>query len=223
MKRTLLTNQTLEPTQVAGFNQFYDDLESTDAWTYGAAVDQKFSQTMFGGLEFTKRNLDVPIAFTDPFTGVTEVQRNGWDENVARAYFFWTPSDRVALSAEYRYEHFTRSGDLTFGFSEVTTNRVPLGLKYFHPEGVGFALLGTYYNQNGEFQRRSSLCCESGSSTFWIADAALSYRFPKRYGFFTFGVTNLFDKQFKYQETDFNNPTIQPTRTVFARLTLALP
>ena len=41
-KRTLLTDQTLEPTQVAGFNQFYDDQESTDAWVYGAAVDQKF-------------------------------------------------------------------------------------------------------------------------------------------------------------------------------------
>jgi tetratricopeptide (TPR) repeat protein len=223
LKRTLITNQTLEPTQVAGFNQFYDDLESTDAWTYGAAVDHKFSQTLFGGLEFTRRNLDVPIPFTDPFSGVTEVQRVDWKENVGRAYVFWTPNDWSALSAEYRYERFTRAGDLTFGFSEVTTNRVPLGLRLFHPEGLGFATRVTYNNQNGEFQRRSGACCEPGASTFWIVDAALNYRFPKRYGFFTLGVTNLFDKQFKYQETDFNNPTIQPTRTVFARFTVALP
>ena len=27
LKRTLITDQTLEPTQVAGFNQFFDDLE----------------------------------------------------------------------------------------------------------------------------------------------------------------------------------------------------
>ena len=26
-KRTLITDQTLEPTQVAGFNQFFDDVE----------------------------------------------------------------------------------------------------------------------------------------------------------------------------------------------------
>ena len=31
LKRTLITDQTLEPTQVAGFNQFYDDENTTDA------------------------------------------------------------------------------------------------------------------------------------------------------------------------------------------------
>ena len=66
-------------------------------------------------------------------------------------------------------------------------------------------------------------CCVAGTSSFWIADAAISYRFPKRYGFFTIGATNLFDKKFLYQETDFNNITIQPTRTYFARVTLAFP
>ena len=45
LKRTLVTNQTLEPTQVAGFNQFYDDsVPATDAWNYGAAIDQRFSR-----------------------------------------------------------------------------------------------------------------------------------------------------------------------------------
>ena len=32
-----------------------------------------------------------------------------------------------------------------------------------------------------------------------------------------------FDEQFQYFEVDFDNPTIQPTRTFFARVTLALP
>ena len=44
LKRTLVTDQTLEPTQVAGFNQFYDDFNGTEAWRYGGAIDQKFSQ-----------------------------------------------------------------------------------------------------------------------------------------------------------------------------------
>ncbi|PLX52544.1 MAG: TonB-dependent receptor, partial [Desulfobulbaceae bacterium] len=43
-KRTLITDQTLEPTQVAGFNQFYDDVNATDSWRYGGAVDQKFTK-----------------------------------------------------------------------------------------------------------------------------------------------------------------------------------
>jgi tetratricopeptide (TPR) repeat protein len=222
-KRTLLTNQTLEPTQVAGFNQFYDDLESTDAWVYGAAVDQKFSRSLYGGLEYTRRDLTVPIPFVDPFTGVSQVERKDWKEDIARAYLFWTPHPWWALSAEYRYEKFDRVEDFGFGLKDATTQRVPLGARFFHPLGFSFGFLGTYYHQKGDFQRRGAACCEAGSDSFFIADVGLSYRFPKRYGFITIGATNLFDKQFMYQETDFNNITIQPARTYFARVTLAFP
>ena len=51
LKRTLITNQTLEPTQVAGFNQFFDDPNVTESWRYGVAVDQKFSKSIYGGVE----------------------------------------------------------------------------------------------------------------------------------------------------------------------------
>ena len=61
LKRTLITDQTLEPTQVAGFNQFFDDLNATDAWRFGAAVDQRFLRTLFGGGEFSARLLSVPF------------------------------------------------------------------------------------------------------------------------------------------------------------------
>jgi hypothetical protein len=37
------------------------------------------------------------------------------------------------------------------------------------------------------------------------------------------GATNLFNKDFEYFEVDFDNPTILPRRTIFARLTLAVP
>jgi tetratricopeptide (TPR) repeat protein len=43
LKRALTSNQTVEPTQVAGFNQFFDDINGTDAWRYGLAIDYKFS------------------------------------------------------------------------------------------------------------------------------------------------------------------------------------
>lgn len=222
-KRTLLTNQTLEPTQVAGFNQFYDDLESTTSWRYGVAIDQKFSAMIFGGLELSKRDLSVPIPFTDATTGITTVKQKDWEEYLARPYFFWTPHEWLALSVEYQYERFRRSADFGFGLKEADTHRVPLGLRFFHPSGLGFVLKTTYFHQDGQFQRRGGICCQSGESDFWVVDTALSYRLPKRYGFFTVGATNLFDREFRYQETDFNNSTIQPSRTIFARLTLAFP
>ena len=220
-KRTLLTNQTLEPTQVAGFNQFFDDVNGTQSWRYGIAVDQKFSRTVFGGAELSRRDLEVPASVTNFFTGVTEVTRTDWREDLARAYLFWTPHEWLALSAEYQYERFKRVPDFGLGLVESTTHRVPLGLRFFHPSGLSFAVKATYFHQDGDFQRKASNCCEFGTSDFWVVDTAVSYRLPKRYGFLTIGATNLFDRKFNYQETDFNNPTILSDRTFFARLTLS--
>ena len=68
LKRTLVTNATLEPTQVAGFNQFYDDFNGTEAWRYGAAVDQKFTKELFGGVEFSKTGFEISGNRTDEYS-----------------------------------------------------------------------------------------------------------------------------------------------------------
>jgi outer membrane receptor protein involved in Fe transport len=219
LKRTLITDQTLEPTQVAGFNQFFDDADSTESWRYGVAIDQKLSQSLYGGVEVSTRDLSVP------FHNVTAnaIRREDWNEYLGRTYLFWTPHPWLALSAEYQYERFERGRDFTPAFRDVTTQRVPLGLHFFYPVGLSASLKATYFNQDGDFRRQGGDCCESGSDDFWVVDAAISYRLPKRYGFVTLGVTNLFDKSFKYQETDLRNPIILPHRFIFARVTLALP
>src|SRR5439155_12236830 len=46
LKRSLLTDQTTEPTQVAGFNQFFDDPNGTESRRYGIALDQKFFENL---------------------------------------------------------------------------------------------------------------------------------------------------------------------------------
>lgn len=228
LKRTLVSNQTLEPTQVAGFNQFYDDINSTSSWRYGAAVDQKFSQALFGGVEFAKRDLDIPYRsiVVDPFTGDVledKVKRDDGHEYLGRTYLFWTPHPWLALSAEYQRERFKNDTNVAFFFKEVTTQRVPLGLKFIHPSGLGLFLRTSYVNQSGDFIRRGAATFESGSDHFWLVDAGISYRLPKRYGAISVGATNLFNQSFRYQETDLRNASIVPTRTVMARFTLALP
>ncbi|MGB8335819.1 MAG: FecR domain-containing protein [Desulfobacterales bacterium] len=223
LKRTLITDQTLEPTQVAGFNQFYDDLTSTESWFYGLALDQKFTQNIFGGVAVSKRDLEVPA----PVGTVFANQRVNWEENFGRAYFYWTPFRWVALNAEYRYEKFDYADEFNLGARNVTTQSVPLGLNFFHASGLSAMLKGTYFNQDGDFlPLLKDLLPEnyvSGDEQFWLFDAALSYRLPKRYGLVTVGVRNLFDKEFKYYETDPVNPSIQPARFFYAVLTLAFP
>ena len=223
LKRTLITDQTLEPTQVAGFNQFYDDATSTASWFYGLALDQKILQNIFGGIAVSKRDLDVPAPVNETFPD----QRIDWEEYVGRAYLYWTPFQWVALSAEYLYEKFDYADEFNLGARKVTTQRVPVGLNFFHPSGLSAMLKGTYYNQDGEFLPllKDPLPENyiSGDEQFWLFDAALGYRLPKRYGLISVGVRNLFDKKFNYYDTDPLNPSIQPKRSFYALLTLAFP
>jgi len=220
LKRTLLTDQTLEPTQVAGFNQFFDDANGTESWRYGGAIDQKFPKDVYGGAEFSKRDLKVP--YLRP--GTTPGRELDWEEKLFRAYFFWAPRNWLGLSGEYAYEEFNR--DIRFGDGAlfVETNYVPLGINFFNSSGLSASLKGTYVDQKGSFARiGNETTFVPGKDDFWLFDASISYRLPKRYGFISVGATNLFDKEFQFFDTDRDNTHIQPDRFIFARITLAIP
>jgi len=223
LKRTLITDQTLEPTQVAGFNQFFDDFNATDAWRYGGAIDQKFTESIYGGAEYTYRNLSVPFNFTGP--GGTELDTTKWEEKIFRSYLFYTPHEWLALRAEWLWERFERNEDSSAArATTVETNYVPLGVNFFHPSGLSASLTGTWVKQQGSFNRQTALnTFENGDDDFLLFDAAIRYRLPKRYGFFTVGVSNLTDEDFEHFDTDRDNPRFQPDRYFFASFTLAVP
>ncbi|MGR9044778.1 MAG: FecR domain-containing protein [Gammaproteobacteria bacterium] len=219
LKRTLITNQTLEPTQVAGFNQFYDDFNGTRSWRYGAALDQKFSRTVFGGIELSRRDLQA--------AHFNVSRRFDWKENMARSYLFWTPNSWLALRAEYQFERLKRDEEFTDGVKNMDAHRLPLGINVFHPlgvdgSGISASLTATYINQKGVYERLFG-GFQAGRDDFWILDTALSYRLPKRYGFITVGASNLLDEAFNYFDTDFNNPSMHAGRLLFGKITLALP
>ena len=218
LKRTLVTDQTLEPTQVAGFNQFYDDFNGASSWRYGVGVDQKFARDVFAGAEVSKRDVKSPFILFD-LDGLTDptLEHENITEYLGRAYAFWTPHPWFAFSAQYLYEKVESEG-LTNVPLSLKTQRTPLGAKFFHPSGFGAGVTATYVNQDIQF-----LDGTAGNSTFWVVDAAVTYRLPKRYGFISVGGTNLTDKQFNFYDTDLRNPTLQPQRMAFARITLALP
>jgi tetratricopeptide (TPR) repeat protein len=219
IKRTLITDQTLEPTQVAGFNQFFDDLDVTKSWRYGLAIDQKFTKDLFGGVESSARDLKIPLI--DSTASPPTIQNFDGQEYFSRVYLFWTPHPWLALRAEYMFEGIRNDSKLGEPI-RVNTYRVPFGFNFAHPLGFGASLTATYYNQGGKFPRPPG-GFESGRDDFWTVDAAINYRLPQRYGFITVGGTNLLDKKFRYFEVDRDNPRIRPGRVLFVKLTLALP
>ena len=218
LDKPMISSQTIEPTQVAGFNQFFDDGEAVESWRYGIGIDQKLSRNLYGGAELSKRDLDVPFVTT-----AFRVIRADWEERLGRAYFYWTPHKCLAASAEYQYERFERETEFGREYIRMLkTHRLPLGINFFHPLGFIARMRFTYVNQEGEFVDPDTLeSTGTDHDQFWVVDASLGYRLPKRFGLITVEARNLFDKSFKFQDTDPANPKIQPERLIFAKFTLA--
>jgi tetratricopeptide (TPR) repeat protein len=224
LKRTLINEQTLEPTQVSGFNQFFDDPNLTRSWRYGLGVDQKLTRDLSAGLEGTLRDLTTPFSlFVDPVVGLVPSEAK-WKEYEARGYLFWAPWRMLALRAEYFFERLIRQEEFTVGVRSADTHRVPLGLNFFHSSGVSASVTGTYFHQTGSFGFMPPFT--EGSASFWLLDAALSWRLPGRHGLVSVGATNLLDKKFMFFEnagSSNTTTTVHAGRAIFARLTLAVP
>ena len=220
LKRPLLSNQTVEPTQIAGFNQFFDDLNGSDAKRYGLALDQRLFTTLYGGIELTRRDIDV---FTS--TGIEDQ-----DEDLHTAYVYWTPTDRIALSGEYQYDAFHRDITRADQPKDLETHTFPMSVSYFLRNGLISRVQAIYARQDIElspFTGGSSDNTFKDKDAFWIFDAELGYRFPKRIGNASVLVKNIFDKNFDYQDQNFRSqdpvtPRFIPERTVFFKLTLNL-
>ena len=230
LKRTLVTNQTLEPTQVAGFNQFYDDVNGTSAWVYGAAIDQKLGASYYTGFEYTRRDIKVPSIEIDLDTFETMFIDRDREEDTLRLYFFGAAHEWVSFSVEYELEKIEHDPFLQLGFEEVNTHRLPLGVKFFHPSGIGAEVKTTYVDQDGSFElREPPFGYVPGEVDFWVLDAAFRYRLPKRFGFLVVGANNLTDERSAYLATETTIPTaarnlrIRPGRLVYAQVTLAVP
>jgi tetratricopeptide (TPR) repeat protein len=217
LHRSLISNQTVEPTQVAGFNQLFDGVEGEAAWRYGVGVDEKLSRTLYAGGEVSWRNLVHP----NVPSGGGEVVRDDWNERFGRAYLYSTPHARIGLSLEYLFERFERKGN--FGeeqIVELSTHRIPLGLAYFHPSGVVARLKTTIVDQQGVFGTTD--LPTPGEDRFAVVDGSIGYRLPKRYGLITLDARNLFDEKFMFQDTDPKFPRILPRRLVVFRFTVTM-
>jgi outer membrane receptor protein involved in Fe transport len=105
VKRLLVVNQTLEPTQVAGFNQLFDDANGTRSDRYGIGLDARLTGNLYAGVEFSKRDLDVPVPAVRPDGTVTTTKENQ-NELLYLGYLYWSPLPDWAFSAQIVYDKF---------------------------------------------------------------------------------------------------------------------
>jgi outer membrane receptor protein involved in Fe transport len=116
---------------------------------------------------------------------------------MASGYVYWLPTDHLSVAFEPRYHDF----ELGDSFDQMRLTELPLSLRYFSPAGWRFGLTATAVEQDGEFDDPFGGVFP-GSDSFWLLDAIVAYRFPRRMGTISLEGTNLLDEEFQFQETD---------------------
>jgi tetratricopeptide (TPR) repeat protein len=234
--------ETLEPTNITGFNQLYDDIGQTDSWNYAASYHHKFSDRLHVGISSLSRDLETILTFVD-----TSADRQApsskeleYDDNYANLWINWTPSNQWALGLSYSYNRYDLEKGVQSANSSVLapdgilmleTHKLPASISYFYPSGIIGKLATTYYDQKGKFIDRTGFNPQQGEDHGFITDLVFSYRFQNRWGFISLGVKNLFDRELNYEDRnsyDTRDPlsTASPSsftseRAIFGRVSLS--
>jgi hypothetical protein len=222
VKRELIGKGTIEPAQVAGFVQFFDDVIGTRSDRYALGLDRRLVGGLDVGGEGSWRRLERP--YLDFLAGR---ERSDARQQLHRVYAYWTPVPRWALRAEYRYQKGAYSDAFplavesgNWGILDLRTHSLPLGVRYSHPSGwlADFAVTG--YRQSGDFVVTTTGEPRHASDNFWLSDARLAYRLPRRMGLLSVGARNLFNTRVRFQDTDAQNPELYPERLLYGSVSL---
>ncbi len=233
VKREFTNRQTIEPTQVAGFNQIIDFINLTVSKNYGVGLDVRFTDRLSGGLEALRRDNDTPFG-TLNIPEFYFIEPN--QETFYSAYLYWAPDDRWALSATGRYEEFKEQGCLLCQLfasipAHLQTFSLPLKIQYFDPSGFFAGWSMVYVNQDIQMidpqspPNASPAFLPTQNEEFTLFDAGIGYRLPERQGVITLEVRNMFDRHFNFQDYTFQtggfvSPLYLPERTFLGRLIL---
>lgn len=224
--------QSLEPTQVAGFNQFYREPGGTQTTGYGAGIDHAFGTHVFVGASYLHRDLDIPEAACDnpsPFAWcsgqpATHIEMKESTNGDSTLYVDAVLSNILTVTAEGSY--------LTREFDEIQVNsdslfedesktwRAGPGMRLFLPCGFFAGAAATYYNQVlHEFDDFTSDTRIETKIRFWTGDLSLGYKLPHRYGTIQLDARNVSDREFEQFDRELEE-TVIPARTVTLRFNL---
>jgi tetratricopeptide (TPR) repeat protein len=219
VKPALIVNQTLEPTQIVGFSQFFDDSNGTISKRYAAGIDVNFAGHLYSGLELSRRELKDPhikngrLLFGEPV------------EQLAAVYVNWPISPNWSAGLEYHHRNFTVQEETAAAFgqpSNLLNEFVPFSIHYFARNRLSAGLTATFVSQSFDDPIADK---KRVSSRFTVIDAICSYQLPRRLGQFKIEVRNVLDKKFSYRDLNFLtrqplSPTFVPDRTVIGHFIL---
>lgn len=217
VKRSLINNQTIEPTQTAGFNQFFDDLNGSISKRYGVGLDYRVADNIFVGAELSRRSISVPFRDNGLVNFVGET------EYFYQHYLYWAINENLTLSATYQlslldnHESIRRQNNDTLN---AKTQVLPFALKYFDSSGLFVEAISTYVNQQVDSVKNTGGTSVegfmSGKDAFWLFGLKAGYRFIGTNNSIVMNVSNLFNQSFSFQGDNLSQNN-DPRRSTFSK------
>lgn len=203
LARPLILDQTVEPTTIAGFNQFYDDTAGTTAKLAGLGADARAGADLWLGAAATRRWIDTPLFGTDTFSGK--------DETTLSGYVNATLGDDWAVAFEIWKQRFQADdGDPNLP-AKVDTTLVPISARWFGECGLFTSIDASWIRQSWTQEARSPSASDSGV----LLGGSVGYRFPNGRGIITLSAGNLLDQRLAVGDPTF--ATASPQGPLYPR------
>ena len=144
LARPLILDQTVEPTTIAGFDQFYDDFAGAAAKLAAVGVDARARPNLWIGAAATRRWIDTPVEDTER----RALLHRGDPRDDRRRLCQRDARRSLGLSLEARHEQF-RLEEEDFDLPDtVDTTLVPLSVRWFGESGLFTSIDASYVHQS---------------------------------------------------------------------------
>lgn len=191
-KKSLVGSATLQPTQVMGFNQLYDDPNGADAKNYAFALDGKFGKANYGFGVLNHRYDYRRVGGGDDPLYPKEFMQN----------FYLNSALTSRLVLGWELSHFDTDFDIldneVDSYRTMDSIRSPLFAHYFLSSHWSLYAQSTYYNQKVEWSVEDldtfSIVESERQDILWVSDFEARYQLPRRHGLLRAGVQNIEDK-----------------------------
>ena len=216
-KSALEDSASIEPTLVAGINQLYNDLPGARSRTIAAAVDYKLSGSTYTGLQAVRRHVvEFDQAAVSEFTldydkmelspGVLLADSSGLhgDQNFMSAYLSQILSPTLSANLEYDVARLQRTDPELD--QDMKLQRAAAAVRYFHSSGLFPYVRATWRRP----EQSAAYLPEELSDDFTLVDAGVGYRMPQRHGVVLLQVSNIFDRDFTYDQSFGIEPFVSP-------------
>lgn len=210
LKAPLIKDTTVDKTMIAGFPQFFDDIDGATSRMAAMGLDARPLPWLWVGAEGMRRWIDSPIITTDVSAGPSlEIEKT--TETTVLAYVNATPGPQWAVSAELQHQSFRleeRASDLP---DAVDTTTLPLTVSWFGTNGLFGTVEAAYLRQSVRATGGSSRRSEEDV----LLGASVGYRLPNRRGIIALEAANLLDSDLDIRDPAFSSP--RPRGLSFAR------